>query len=238
MEIADCDRRILDSLGSGTVLVLDRANELTLALARRNREAGGVNVFEPGYLSRGREIVEQLMGLVDLLKYSDELDWNGGQFRESPLARLPNIKLVIETRSRAGVRAIRGNHEVRLTTTPIMRVVDTAGAGDAFLAGFLTGMEESGLFALDEVSDVTLEDALERGQALGGLACLFVGSKGVLTASNRHSLEAAITATIQTRRPPNEFGSDRAPGGIPVDAGTSIHICPICRIPKRTAGAD
>src|SRR2546422_5905289 len=53
-----------------TVLIIDRANELTVALAAQVRAAGGVVVFEPGYLSRTRSSVEGVMSCTNILKYS------------------------------------------------------------------------------------------------------------------------------------------------------------------------
>ncbi len=139
-----------------TVLIIDRANEFTVALARFIHDRGGVTVFEPGYLSRNADNVEALLQVVDLLKYSEELKFQGQPFKQHPLARSDNLKLVIETRGRAGVIARRKKTEIRLTTTPILKIVDTVGAGDAFMAGFLTGIAEKGLFELSDLPDSDL----------------------------------------------------------------------------------
>lgn len=219
-----------------TVLIIDRANPLTLTLARMVKSAGGVVVFEPGYLSRNQEIVEQLIGIVDLLKYSTELNWGGVPFRKLPLSRPAQASVIIETRGRTGVRALRENREVRLTTTPIMEIVDSAGAGDAFMAGFLTGVGEEGLFDLRGLSESSLESALERGQALGGLTCLFVGAKGIMHAHTRREVESAIDETVRTRRPPKGFTRpDVIADGyrLPAPAQNGMNICAVCRMELR-----
>lgn len=214
-----------------TILLVDRANPLTLALARMAKSAGGLVVFEPGYLSRNRRVVEELIDIVDLLKYSTELKWDDVPFRRSPLARPKHANLIIETRGRTGVRALHGNREIRLTTTPIMEIVDSAGAGDAFMAGLLTGLGEDALFDMETLSESSLESALERGQAFGGLTCLFAGAKGIMHAHSRSDVESAIVETIKTRRPPDGFaGGSTIAGGYELDPPDAKGICPVCRL--------
>jgi len=221
-------------------LIIDRANELTVELARRVAKVGGVVVFEPGYLpSRSAEprpsIVERIMQYVDILKYSEELPYGHKAFRDARPRNAPKLKMIIETRGPRGVRFLRGNKEIRLTTTPIMKVVDSAGAGDAFMAGFLQGLGIAGLSELECVPNAVIEGALERGQALGGLACLFIGSKGILYSRTDAEIERAVSRTIVRQRPPGHFGRELLCSGIavPDDVMGGAEVCLACRIPPK-----
>jgi len=218
----------LESL-EDSVLVIDRANDLTLKLAELTSAAGGMVVFEPGYISRDSEVVERIFLHVDILKYSEELRWKNKKFAEvMPRAR-PRLKLVIETRSQKGVRFIIGNSEYRITTTPITSWVDRAGAGDAFMAGFLTGVGPDLLHKLPSLDADTIEAAIQRGQAFGGLACMFLGSKGLLNAKTVREIEDAVAQTIEMLRAPSDFGEESLFEGIPLRAPKAA-ACPTCRL--------
>lgn len=197
---------LLDSIDSDTVLLIDRANLLTLELARKVHNAAGIVIFEPGYVSRNRGIVVDILSLADVVKFSAELLWEGVPFSEG-YATVPNkARLVIETRGNTGVVARRESSELRLTTTPLMKIVDTAGAGDAFMAGFLTGLGVERLSRLRSVPDAEIESALERGQAMGALTCLFLGATSMIRETGRADLDKAITSTMATLRTPKGFG--------------------------------
>jgi len=235
-EMSDAAHR---AISRRTVLLIDRANELTLELATKVSIAGGVVVFEPGYLpSRLAEgspgMLERVMQHVEILKYSQDLRYGGRAFRDARPQAAPKLKMVIETRGDRGIRFLRGNMEIRLTTTPIMKVVDTAGAGDAFMAGFLQGLGPKGIFALESLSTDFIESALHRAQAFGGLASMFMGAKGILYSRTEMEIYRAISRTMKRQRPPRHFGSGAMPPGI----GTSQEAtggggCPVCRIGDR-----
>jgi sugar/nucleoside kinase (ribokinase family) len=222
-----------------SILIVDRANELAIALAESVCKEGGLVVFEPGYLpSRLADLgtLEKLMQFVDILKYSEELRYGRRPFRDARPRNSRRLKMVIETRGRRGVTFKRGNRQIRLTTTPIMQTLDSAGAGDAFMAGFLEVVSEhrvEGLSVLCEgLSTNRIEDALKRGQALGGLACLFVGAKGMLYQRNNDEIDAAVSYTSATHRPPEGFGSSIRPRGIQLLPNRNVGVvCPVCYLP-------
>jgi fructokinase len=227
-------------ISKNTILIIDRANEFTLELARRVSDSRGIIVFEPGYLSKNEVVLKELLPKVDLLKFSSELRWKKGLFRrvidKSFLERYPRIKLVVETRGRHGITIKHGNREIRkLAPLGKLRIVDSAGAGDAFTAGLLTGIQSSGLFSLDQIDEGVLDRAAARAQALGALACLFLGSKGILYSNRINDIEDAIDNTIRKLQPPQGFGSEELPKG--VNVGEVVNgSCPVCRITTKPIG--
>jgi fructokinase len=229
---------VIERIRDDTILLIDRANPFTLQLAQKVVERRGTVVFEPGYLSRDRDVVLELLSLVDLLKYSDELMWEGIPFKESVHARPHQAKLVIETRGNTGVVARRPGSELRLTTTPLMSVVDTAGAGDAFMAGFLTGLGGDAIASLDAASDEEIETALERGQALGALTCLFIGATSIIRDTQRGDLSTAVDSTMATLAPPVGFGGAsfaadwRQSSELLRQEAGERSACPVCLLSK------
>lgn len=216
-----------------TILLLDRANRVTLALATRVAGAGGVVVFEPGHLP-DNAVVHELLQHVSFLKFSRELTWGGQPFRSRVPNDLANLHLIIETRGEDGVRVRGGGLELRLTKIASIDSVDTAGAGDGFMAGLLLGLGPARLRHLDQLTECELEAAVRRGQALGALACLHVGGKGVLYGKSRDELKAAIEETMDSRAAPPGFGSRELPRTCPLPwTETADVICPVCRLARR-----
>jgi sugar/nucleoside kinase (ribokinase family) len=60
-------------------------------------------------------------------------------FEDAAEAARKDVTLVALTRSEAGSLILLGDHIVKISVVPA-RVVDTTGAGDAYAAGFLTGL--------------------------------------------------------------------------------------------------
>ena len=201
------DVHISRMLRQPAILLVDRANDMTIRLAERVTSSGGTVVFEPGYLPRRRDAPVRLMKYVSLLKYSEDLRDGVESVLEEVGTNAARMALRVETRGRRGARIMRGNREIRLTTTPMVNPIDSGGAGDAFMAGLLTGIGVEGLHSLDSVDDKHLEDAVQRGQALGALACLFYGAKGLLHewSGDLDKIENAIEEVAAFGIPPSDF---------------------------------
>lgn len=212
--VSELEPQVRTSFTDSTVLVIDRANEVTAYLVERARAAGGVVVFEPGYLSqRSTPYVERILSNVDVLKYSHELTWNGRPFskavRTAPQA--PG-RIVIETRGANGVRLARENRSKLLVAQPVADVRDGSGAGDAFMAGFLLGLGQARLANIKDLSDAEIEEAVARGQARGGLSCLYFGSKGLLYQHSHDAIDRAVDEFVSSLRAPQDFGSGHLRG--------------------------
>lgn len=110
-------------------------------------------VGEADWLFANESEAEMLAGLVGL---EQQMRLLGTQFGT-----------VVIKRAQSGA-ALGGRDGVAVSrAAPVVRVVDSTGAGDAFAAGFIAGL----------VSGHALEDCLERGIANGARAVQFVGGQ-------------------------------------------------------------
>jgi len=96
-----------------------------------------------------RERVERFVDHTDVLKLSDEdAAWlhpgeDDGFVAEWALRR--GVKLFVMTRGAAGCTVVTPSHRIEQGAIPT-QVVDTIGAGDAFMSGLLAGLSRWGLF--------------------------------------------------------------------------------------------
>jgi len=94
-------------------------------------------------VNRHRDALRKLVaGHVDIL-FANEVEitslYEQNTFEAAAEAARQDVGLVVLTRSEAGSLILRGKRAVRVAAEPT-KVVDTTGAGDAFAAGFLTGL--------------------------------------------------------------------------------------------------
>jgi fructokinase len=97
-----------------------------------------------------RAKVEQLIGLADVVKASDEdIAW---LYDGAPLSQIVSLwqllgpALLVVTRGDQGALiTLIANAEIGSVAAPAVEVVDTVGAGDSFMAGLLSGLLEAGL---------------------------------------------------------------------------------------------
>ncbi len=126
------------------------------------------------------EHAERLIRLCDVVKTSDEdLEWlYPGEPFESVAKRLLGLgpALVAVTRGASGAYAVTAHGEVPVPSVPV-DVVDTVGAGDAFMAGLLDGVRLAGLLgadrrgALHDAGRSELAPALERAARVAAFTC-------------------------------------------------------------------
>jgi fructokinase len=132
-----------------------------------------------------RPVVEQVVRSVDVVKASDDdLAWlYAGTASEDPLVGAgrwarTGPRLVVLTRGAHGAVAWTGarpDEPVHLPS-PAVDVVDTVGAGDAFMAGLLSGLLDAGLLGVGAAGREhwTVDDvrpALRRALQVGALTC-------------------------------------------------------------------
>jgi len=124
--------------------------ETVFAAAEIARAAGVAVVLDPNYRSKlwdpseARSVMRDLATRCDLvLPGLDEAELLSGESEPEAaaraLAKLGPSTVVVKLGAQ-GALALTGDEVVRAPGTPLERVVDPVGAGDAFAAGFLSGL--------------------------------------------------------------------------------------------------
>jgi len=100
-------------------------------------------------------------------------------------------KIVIVTDGRRGLYALQNNVMYSLTKTPNVKIVHTAGAGDAFTSGFLVGL----------IKKYSFDDALRLGQVNASSVIQHVGAKvGQLTEREAKAMMKKYRIKITQKR--------------------------------------
>ena len=163
------------------------------------RAAGATTSYDPnvrpalmGTPEQERPGVEQLVASSDVVKASDEdLAW---LYPDQPLEDVARgwagrgPSLVVVTRGGQGAIAVRAQEPDEVITVPPRPVVvtDTVGAGDAFMAGLVSGLLDAGLLG-----------GVEAQRALAA-----AGTEPVLQALDRAVLTSSITCGRRGAEPP------------------------------------
>ena len=135
-----------------------------------------------------RAKIEALIGLSDVVKASDEdIAWLYDGAPISDVLRLwGQLGPVLTVVTRGGNGAVVGlstTGELTSVEAPAVRVVDTVGAGDSFMAGLLSGLLEAGLLggvqARERLRSASLPDvrpALDRALACAAITVSRAGA--------------------------------------------------------------
>nr|WP_310616482.1 aminoimidazole riboside kinase [Pantoea cypripedii] len=135
--------------------------------------------------------LNQALQLADVVKLSEEeLAFATGSAdidaSMRQLAEQFDIKLLLVTQGKAGVKACHNGQTCHYPTLPVISV-DTTGAGDAFVAGLLWGLAQHGL----PENEPQLAARLASAQICGALATT---AKGAMTALPYfHQLEEQLS---------------------------------------------
>ncbi|MFI9274628.1 carbohydrate kinase [Kitasatospora sp. NPDC052896] len=139
-----------------------------------------------------RPRVEGLVALSDVVKVSDEdLDWlypgaDAHAVAASWTHRGPLLVVLTEGAKGASAYWRHGRHDLAATR---VEVVDTIGAGDAFMSGLISGLLESGLLGAGRSGLVSATSARQPAEAL-------------VTAMERAGRTAALTCARFSAEPP------------------------------------
>jgi sugar/nucleoside kinase (ribokinase family) len=160
------------------VFFFDRVSRSSLDLARYYKAKGALIVFEPSSIKNDNSYLEALE-LANITKFSNErVAYFDKDFPE------PISDLEIQTLGKDGLKyRLKSSNKNEWTTIPpflLNEVVDTAGAGDWCTAGIISQLGNSGAKSLLEANQVEIDSALNFGQALGALNCLFFGARGMM----------------------------------------------------------
>jgi sugar/nucleoside kinase (ribokinase family) len=209
-------------LPAADVFFYDRAFPAAVKLAEHYRSKGALVYFEPSAKSEPAIFLKALQ-TADVVKYA-----------EDRLARLPtdgdgleNLLLEIQTQGSAGLRyrgklaSIRGDGWIDQRSFALDRIVDPAGSGDWFTAGFLDRLFTKTRKLVD-ASRVTIDDALTYGQALAAWNCRYVGARGGMYDDGWSKMREDVTAIIEQRVVALEARPQRK------TKRTMERICPSC----------
>lgn len=167
-------------------LANEPSRSATLEAMQRMKSAGGYISFDPNLReevwaepSQIKEVVMSAVELADVVKFSEEelTFLTGTETLDSALDALnfaPN-KLIIVTLGARGALAVYNGERRVIEGTKVDQVVDTTGAGDAFVGGLLAKLSQSD----DWCSWSQVEAAVYWGNACGALATT---QKGAMTA--------------------------------------------------------
>lgn len=128
-----------------------------------------------------RQRFSDWVDLADIIKVSEaDLDYMFDDRDHAKLCRSwvqAGVGLVVVTRGESGAHAFHGG-EVYEVGTPSVAVVDTVGAGDAFTAGLLHGLDTHGCLGgrLEDLAPSTLTTALETATAVAAYSCTQAGA--------------------------------------------------------------
>jgi 2-dehydro-3-deoxygluconokinase len=163
-----------------TPALSDSCRKAVFASAEIARDAGVRVVLDPNFRSRlwsrddFRRVVRDLVSRCDiLLPGSQEAEILSGEADpELAAADLQQLgpKVVVIKIGADGALAVTPDQTTRAPAIPLERIIDPVGAGDAFAAGFLSGL----LDGLD------LLDALRRANRCGALAMCAPGDMEAL----------------------------------------------------------
>jgi len=124
-----------------------------------------------------RTRMRRILALADIIKLSvSDLEFLSPGLPFPKAAEgwlLAGTRLVVVTQGASGATAFWQGSQVTVPAKPV-KVVDTIGAGDSFLAGFLVSLDESGKLSatgLNELAKADLDTALAFGAAVAAITC-------------------------------------------------------------------
>ncbi len=164
-------------------------------LLRHERDRGAVTIcYDPnvrlareGPVAVGRARVRVVLGLADLVKVSaDDLGWLHPDEDPRDVALRwvggGGPALAVVTLGGAGALAVTAGGVYRQVPAPPVDVVDTVGAGDAFMSGLLDALATAGLLgpgsrpALAGLTAADLDGLLSRAALVAAITCTRPGA--------------------------------------------------------------
>lgn len=181
------------------VFYFDRMNPGTLELATHLKSKGCIIYFEPSSAKDTKQF-EKFLAIADIIKFSHE--------------RIPDYKdkytsiqcfLEIETHGKEGLlyrskKKSNSDQWKSIKSFDLANVQDAAGAGDWCTSGIIYNLCSRGQDGLFKSGVKVIEQALQFGQALGALNCLYDGARGPMYYYTPEELLLAINGSIEQHR--------------------------------------
>jgi len=172
----------------------------TLEAIQRMKQVGGFVSFDPNLREEVWQnpdelvsVVMKAVALADVVKFSEEelMLLTGTQSIDAGIQQLKplEIKLIVITQGEHGALVIFNGEAFRVSATSV-DVIDTTGAGDAFVCGLLARLSQQTEWLTQDI----IVNAVEWGNACGGLATT---EKGAMTAlPSRPTLEQLLSSRV------------------------------------------
>ncbi|MEH7179696.1 aminoimidazole riboside kinase [Neobacillus vireti] len=166
-------------------LISEPAKSATLRAIELAKEKGMLISYDPNLRLGLWDSEEQAKGTIlatlshaDILKVSEEelIFLTGCSHLEEGMGQLPDLPLVLVTLGGEGCM-YRFKGQIGKVPALECKVVDTTGAGDAFVSGILYSVNEAGK-ALDKFSEQEISEVIQFASVSGGLATT---KKGAMT---------------------------------------------------------
>ncbi len=215
----------VEAMPTPNVFFFDRVSRSTVDLARSFAGRGAVIVFEPSASSDPR-LFQEAIRTCHILKYSSQ---RVGAFADQ--LRASKALIEIETLGDEGLRYRTNLPLIRATgwrsqhSFHVEAVKDAAGSGDWCTAALISKLSARGLPDLNSTTQVSLEKALQYGQAFSAWNCRFPAARGGMYVMNRASALKAVEKIIS--------GSASKPRAVAAKNQTdqAALFCPACAEP-------
>ncbi|WP_394150029.1 aminoimidazole riboside kinase [Vibrio maritimus] len=173
-------------------LANEPSRSATLEAMKRMKSAGGFISFDPNLReevwadpSQIHAVVMSAVNLADVVKFSEEeltflTDTDTLDTALDALNAAPN-KLIIVTLGARGALAVYNDERRIIEGTKVEQVIDTTGAGDAFVGGLLAKLSQNA----DWHSWSQVEAAVNWGNGCGALATTQKGAMTALPSSSQ-----------------------------------------------------
>lgn len=154
------------------VFYFDRVSRGALILAEHYKSKGALIYFEPPSLKDSNQFKEAIE-IADIIKFSAErIDKYESTYTTS------RGLLEVITYGEKGIKYRFQNDEWKLVSPiNINNMKDTAGAGDWCSIGIIWMLNH---YNIDKLNQISIENAINLGQALGALNCQFPGARGIM----------------------------------------------------------
>lgn len=214
-------------LQSAKVLHIDRSAKYIQKLVQVAKQNNKIVSFDLGHVfffdddTDASNVIKEILSATTILKTGDqvrkqlEYRWKISSFMDYVKENCHDVKIYVNTLGPKGIEGfIRSNdNDVELFQMPpfnVGRVIDAAGAGDAFHAGLLYSLLENKF----DFTSVNCRKSLHFAQALAYLACLLPGAKSHLfyskqTNTAKQTLLTLIDKIRFGKDPFEEFDEDR-----------------------------
>ncbi|NAS30387.1 hypothetical protein GTQ40_05345 [Flavobacteriaceae bacterium R38] len=179
-------KQVERNLPKSNVYYFDRVSRSSIDLAKISKEKGGLVYFEPSSYNTSKQFKEAI-SVSDIIKFSSDRIKN---YKE--LFPKNNSILEIETLGANGINyRFKSDEWIKLPPFLVSNPIDTAGAGDWCSSGIIKKLCLNGI--LVNQSKEQIEKALNYGQALGAINCLFDGARGAMYNKTIHEIESLVS---------------------------------------------